>query len=329
MPNRHNSGAAISDIPTMPWFRALLVSSFVLAAPAAWAADVSYPVGSRLGLTPPTGMQTSPGLQGFADPKTEAAILMVPLPKQAVAELDKVMTPDALKKEGITQTKRERLTVPFGKGFLILGKQQAQGLSLRKWLLVVEGDDLGALITVQIPDKAVSSYPDAAIRAALQTLTSRASVPDAEQLSLLPFVPNNLAEFRVAAVVPNRALLLSDVPNSEATAAEAPHIVVTLGANAPQQSDERENFARRAFDTVSNLRDIKIVSSEALRISGQPGHQILAEAKDAQTGADLKVVQWIRFGGNAHIQMVGTSRADAWEKAFPRFRAVRDGLDLR
>jgi hypothetical protein len=44
---------------------------------------------------------------------------------------------------------------------------------------------------------------------------------------------------------------------------------------------------------------------------------------------DLTVVQWLRFGGGAYLQVVGISRVDAWQTAYPRFRTVRDSIEPR
>jgi hypothetical protein len=43
----------------------------------------------------------------------------------------------------------------------------------------------------------------------------------------------------------------------------------------------------------------------------------------------MKLVQWIRFGNGAFVRFVGFARADAWAQAFPKFRAVRDGVKPR
>ena len=59
----------------------------------------------------------------------------------------------------------------------------------------------------------------------------------------------------------------------------------------------------------------------------QQGHEIQATAKDPSTGADLTLVQWLRFGGGAYLNLVGIARTDAWTPAYSRFRAVRDGID--
>ncbi len=55
----------------------------------------------------------------------------------------------------------------------------------------------------------------------------------------------------------------------------------------------------------------------------------MATAQDVNTGADVTVVQWLRFGGGAYLQLVGIARTDAWREAYQRFRSVRDGIESR
>ena len=69
--------------------------------------------------------------------------------------------------------------------------------------------------------------------------------------------------------------------------------------------------------------------SEPLRIDGQAGHQMMADAKDARTGGDVKVVQWLRFGSGGFLQMIGIARADGWVDMLTRLRAVRDNIGTR
>ena len=123
---------------------------------------------------------------------------------------------------------------------------------------------------------------------------------------------------------------ISDAPGAPAPGGRLePHIFVAVAAGGPAQAGERENFARDVFAAVPNLKDARITASESLRIGGQQGHQIFANAKDPATAAALMVVQWLRFGGGAYLQLVGVARADAWKDAYPRFRAVRDAIEPR
>jgi hypothetical protein len=310
--------------------RPLIVLALALGTSPALAADATYPPGSRIGLTPPAGMVTSKSFFGYEDPDNNAAIILLALPAQAYPDLDKSVTADALKRQGVTLEAREDVPLAVGKAFLVTGHQENN--TVRKWILVAGSSALTALVTVQIPDAAKTLYPDAAIRAALTTLAIRDTVPVDEQLGLLPFKVGDLAGFRLGGVVPGRAMMLSDAPTDAPGPLDArmePHIFVAISPGAPMQAADRDAFARDVFATVPNLRDIRITTSEPLRIGGQQGHQILADARDPSGTATLTVVQWLRFGGSAYLQMIGIARADAWKDAYPRFRSVRDGIEAR
>jgi hypothetical protein len=313
----------------------LILSALVLAlaqAPAR-AADVVYPPGSRIGLAPPSGLALSRSFfGGYEDPDDNVTIKMIALPAEAYGELDRTMGAEALKRQGLTFETREAMPLSTGKAFLVVGHQEVDKTNVRKWFLIASWPALTAFVTVQVPDAAKARYPDAAIRTALATLAVRATVPAEEQLGLVPFKVGELAGFRVAGVIPGRAVMLSDAPATISAPPEVPmdpHILVAIAPGGPAQSSERDTFARDLFATVPNLKDVRLENSEPLRIGGQQGHQILANGRDAASGATLTVVQWLRFGGGAYMQMVGIARSDAWKDAYPRFRAVRDGIEPR
>jgi hypothetical protein len=185
---------------------------------------------------------------------------------------------------------------------------------------------------VQIPEAAKGLYPDAAIRATLATVAIRGTVPIEEQLGLIPFKVGELAGFRIGGVIPARAVMLSDAPSSAPGSLDAtlePHIFIAVAPGGPAQTVDRDAFARDVFATIPNLKDIRVTTSEPLRLGGQQGHQILANARDAAGTSVLTVVQWLRFGSGAYLQMVGIARTDAWKDAYPRFRSVRDGIEPR
>jgi hypothetical protein len=314
-------------------FRAfLIVFALMLGVPPASAAEVAYPPGSRIGLAPPPGFVTSKSFFGFEDAGNNVAIILVALPADAYAELDKTITVDALKRQGLTLESRAAMPLSLGKAFLVIGRQEVDKTKIRKWILVAASPSLTALVTVQMPEAAKIAYPDDTIRTALSTLAVRATVPVDEQLGLLPFKVGEFAGFRVAGVVPGRAVMLSDAPADAPgppAATLEPHVLVTVAPGGPAQNAERDAFARDAFATIPNLKEIRITTSETLRMGGQQGHQIIANARDATSGTALTVVQWLRFGGGAFLQLVGIARAENWKDAYPRFRTVRDGIEPR
>jgi len=300
----------------------------LLALPAR-AADVVYPTGSRIGLVPPPGISASKGFLGFEDRDNRVAFVIVPLPADAYGEIATSSTPELLLKQGITLETREEVPHPLGKAFIAIGRQQADKVRLRKWLFALATSDITVLVTAQIPEAAEKVYPAATIRAALMSVAIRPEVPVQEQLSLLPFRMNELAGFKIGGVMAGRAVMLTDGSDTATSPGVDTHMVVAIAPGGPAQASERDSFARDVFATIPNLKDVRINSSEPLRIGGQQGHQIMAHGRDGASGQEITIVQWLRFGGGAYLHLIGVTRTEGWTTAYARFRQVRDGIEPR
>jgi hypothetical protein len=313
------------------------------------AAAPTFPVASRIGLVPPAGMTLSPTFQGFQDVADKAAILLATFPGDAFSTLDKSMVPEALANRGID--KREPFQAEAGKGFLLTGKQTAGAASFREWMLIAPAGDVTALVTVRVPDQD-TKYTDQVVRAALATLAVRASIPDTERLSLVPFTVGNLAGFRIEDVLPGRALMLVHLAAAgqqpdKAAAGQQPdkaasqdnndiegrpidaRLLIAAVPGGPADAKDDDEFARATFNQIGGVRDVRVQDAEPLRIGGQSGYETLAKAKDPQGETDMMVVQWLRFGSGGYMQMVGTARADVWPDVFTRMRTVRDSIDSK
>jgi len=307
---------------------AFLFILLALLSPAQ-AADVVFPAGSRVGLAPPPGVSPSHNFQGFEDAANSVAVVIAALPREAHWDLRRSTSAEELKKRGITFEKREEQKLDAGDASLVIARQEVDKLKLRKWIFSVLAPDLIALVTVQVPDEAANLYPETAIRAALSTVTIRTTVPVEEHLGLLPFRVGELAQFRIGGVIAGRAIMLTDAATDEPGPGVDSHMVVAVAPGGPAQVADRDTFARDVFGSIPNLKDVHVNSAEPLRVGGQPGHQVMATAKDARTGADINVVQWLRFGNGAYLHMIGIARASTWIPAYARFRQVRDGIDLQ
>jgi hypothetical protein len=134
---------------------------------------------------------------------------------------------------------------------------------------------------------------------------------------------------RPVRAVPGSGVYLTEGPKDAPLPSEQPVFVVSIGQGGPEQTSDRVNFARNLFNGFADFKDLKILSGDMLRLDNMQTHELQAEAKDAQTGAPMKIVQWIRFPHGGYIRMLGISRNDQWRDAFKRFRAVRDGITLR
>jgi hypothetical protein len=286
-----------------------------------------------MGFVPPPGFVASKRFQGFEDPNTRSSIVMAALPAQAYSELEASLAPEVLKKQGITEDKRETLTLANGKAVLVAGNEQDNGQKIRKWMLLGQLPEGVALVAVLVPESALKTYSDAVIRASLLTLAVRATVPMDEQIALVPFKLTDLSGLRPIRVLGSAGVVLTDGAKDTATPVEQPVFAVMIGQGGPEQPTDRAHFARTLFTNPGDLKDVHITNGdgEMLRLGGGglATHELQAEAKEAFTDTPMKLIQWVRFGSGTFIRMVGVARADQWPAAFAHFRAVRDGVAPR
>ena len=317
--------------PVLRQFLGLLLAGVITAAvlmPAA-ATEAVFPLASRIGLIPLAGLKASTSFSGFADQQNKVFVRLIALPGPAFAEIEKTMNNDALKKQGMTVEKRETVALPSGNATLLVARQKAGAARIRKWLLIALIDGITALVSIEMPLKAPAGYSDKAIRTALTSLATRTTVPDDEQLALVPFRLSEMAGLRLVGVVPGVAAQFTDGPKDTLNVSEQPHLVIAAATGGPRQASDRDRFARAAFTGLPPLTDVSIVNSESLRIGGQSGHELRAQGKDPQTGAEIEIVQWLRFGTGAYLRILALAPKQNWTETFTRFRAVRDGLEPR
>ena len=69
--------------------------------------------------------------------------------------------------------------------------------------------------------------------------------------------------------------------------------------------------------------------SEPVRIDGMAGYETRLEATSGRDDTPVTMVQWLRFFGGNTMRIIGSAPREQWAAAFPRFRAVRDGIQPR
>lgn len=311
-----------------PLLRGFLVCAAFVCAGTAFAADVIYPAGSRVGLVPPKGFVASQAFRGFVDMENKAIIVLFELPPAAFGEIDKTHSIEEVKKQGLLVEKREEISVAGGKAILFSGRDEAGGVKSQRWLLFTQGSDFTATVNIQVPDSAKDAHPEAAIRAALASLTTRPA-PVQEQLGMLPFKVDDLADFKVVQVAENRTLVLADDPKDGNDVVSGAHMILGAAATPTVPANERANVSREALAALSAFKDMKVTFAEPMRLGGQQGFEIRADAKHAASGADVSIVQWIRFGTGGVLRIVGVAPKEKWADAFTRFRTVRDSVSPR
>ena len=303
----------------------ILAVALDLAVPAR-AAEPAFLPGARIGLVPPAGMVPSQSFQGYEDAGRKALLMITELGAGTAERVDKDFTPEAMAAGGIELEMREDAALAGMRGYLIIAHQDIAGARVRKWALVLTRDDITVIVVVVTPEAERDAYPDAALRASLATLALRERVPDAEKFDLLPYRLRDLAGFRLIQAIPGGTAVLTSGPSDATIAALQPFFMIQIAASAPGPA-ERESFARRLLASTIGFDQFRVVQSAPIHFGPQQGHELIAEGKDPKNGTELSFVQWLRFGATGYVRMLGIARRDVWPEAFPRMRALRDGIE--
>jgi hypothetical protein len=289
------------------------------------AADVIYPKGSHVGLVPLDGLKTAQTFPGFEDTDAGVKVLVTELPAAAFTTVESQLKNA---QQPADAPKPESFDTAAGKSYLNHETATESGAKVDRFALLVAGTEMSGYVVVQVPEKAAATYSDDAIRKMLATTTMRADVPVQEQLAVLPFKVTNLADFKKVRIIPpGAAVTLSDADDNVLDLGGPPYIVVSLAPISAITDDDRARIARDLVNTLPGLKNVRITNAEPMRISGTPGFEIRLDATTAKDDKDISLVQWLRFGSNATLRMVGGATKTDWAAAFPRFRAVRDGID--
>jgi len=306
--------------------RLCLATAVSVLLASASLADPVFPPGSRIGLEPPRGM--TPGGTGFTDRARGAMLVVTELSVQSHARVLQDFAPERMQAGGMELIGRETIALPGGDGLLVVARQTENGVPLRKWALLTRTEDMTAIVIATLPEAAREAYPDAVLRAALGSVTVRAKLPLDELLAVLPYRLGDLAGFRLLRATPDGTAVLTFGPNDTTLPGEQPYFMVAPRTVEPPPAAERERFAQRVLMSFVNRPNLRVVSSEPVRIGGAPGHEMVTEGRDPQTGDELMTVQWLRFDGGV-VQMLGVARKDRWTETLRRMRALRDGFARR
>jgi hypothetical protein len=288
------------------------------------AADVVYPKGSHVGLIPLEGLKTARNFPGFEDADAGVKVLVTELPAAAFTQVENQLKSA---QQPADAPKPESFDTAAGKSYLNHETATDAGGKVDRFALLVAGTELSGYVVIQVPEKA-AAYSEAAVRKMLATTTMRADVPVDELLAVLPFKVSNLADFKKVRIIPpGAAVTLSDSNGDVLDLAGPPYVIISLAPISAATNEDRDRIARDLVNTLPGLKNVRITNAEPMRISGSPGFEIRVEATTAKDDKDVSLVQWLRFGGNATLRVVGGATRADWAAAFSRFRAVRDGVD--
>jgi len=307
--------------------RYLAAVAFGIAATcSAFAADPVFPPGARVGMTPLVGLGKARSFVGFETEDHGVKVLVTDLPAEAYGEVANAFKANPGGSGGV---KPESIETPAGLAYYTAESAKDGMTNVRRYSMILPGPTFSGYVAVQVPENVSKIYTDDAVRQMFASAVIRNQVPVDEQLGLLPFKMAELSDFKnVRTLAPGAAIILAD--GDEKTGFEvSPFMIIGIIGSTAATPDDRGRFAQQIAATIPGVRDGRITMSEPVRIDGQPGYETRIDAVSGKDSTPVTIVQWLRFGGGSSLRIIGSSPRDDWTKAFPRFRAVRDGIQIR
>lgn len=295
----------------------------ILGISPALSAEPSYAPGSRIGFVVIEGLKPSRAFSGFEDQDKGVSVVAAELPESAYSAVESALSQKA---QG-TASRPQRIETALGPAYLSRQTAQLSGESTEQFAMMAKAGKATAFVTVQVPKRSATTYPEAAIRKMLASISLRDEVPLKEQLSLLPFDVNELAGFKtIRTLAPGQSILLTD-GEGDAALDNPVSMIITVSRGGPREQEDRGRFARQLIESLPGLKSGRVTTSEPMRVGGSQGYETRMDGVLAKGDVEVTLVQWLRFGGGAYVRMVGMAPKDKWSEVFPRLRAVRDGIE--
>ncbi len=281
-------------------------------------------------MVPLVGLVKSKSFVGFETEDQSVKVLVTDLPAEAYGEVSNAFKANPGGTGGI---KPETIETGAGLAYYTVesAKENAKegAANVRRYSMILPGPTFSGYVAVQVPENVSKIYTDDAVRQMFATAVIRNEVPVDEQLSLMPFNMGELGNFKnIRTLAPGAALIIAD--GDEKTGFEAaPFMIIGVIGSTAATPDDRGRFAQQIATTIPGVRDGRITMSEPVRIDGQAGFETRIDATSGKDNTPVTIVQWLRFGAQSSLRIIGSSPRTDWAQAFPRFRAVRDGIHPR
>ncbi|WHO71412.1 hypothetical protein [Rhizobium sp. BT03] len=290
----------------------------VLAALALHAgiaiAQLAVP-GTSVTMTPPEGFTIAGGFTGFENVEKKGSFLVAEFPAEAASQLsglfaDQSGAAAAFAQKGITVESREEIDNADGDTIpLLRGSQEANGVTLEKWMALYAADKV-VMITFQIPKD--SDLDEDAMKAAFASvkLAGAASEPEGDpRLAELPYELDIVEPFRLASVTNHTGALLTVGPKDVDPEATQPQIVVTYTQTGAPAGDLK-TFANIVMNALGD--DVTTETQEDTMFADLDG--IASHGTFTENGVKKNFVQIVApTGSGAFIGFIGTASQDKYE----------------
>jgi hypothetical protein len=310
------------------WLAALAFCGAVHAeetAPAAAPPERQAIPGTHVSLEVPAGFHVAREFAGIGRAADFTSVMVTELAVPRAIALES-LSEESLTRSGLQRLGGSDVKVDGQPAARVDAVQKIGSKSFRKWFLLLGDETHSVLLTATAPDELKQQH-EAALVAVLESARwEEAGAPPASSAAPeLRFSVKEAAPLRIVRSADDSLVL------SEAQAQKG-HVtpVVTAGASRAQVAiDDLAAFARSRLEQTPSVFEVQIRSQAARPLGKLAGHEIRADAKDAESGRAVRVHQVLAEDGGRYYLVQGIFDAADDARLSPAFDAVAASFELR
>lgn len=295
-----------------------------LGTPVADAGEPQRVKGTSVRIAPPDGWVSGERFPGFQHEESQSSIMVTILPTPS-ADLRKAFTKDALARKGMTFVAESSPQVNGAAAHLIQAEQTANGATYEKWLLIAGDDKSTVLIVGNVPKEADEKLR-AAVKAAIVGATWDASAP-ADLFDALPFRLAPAGALTAIRAI-GASVLLTEPDRPAAHAPRRPMYIAAV-SHSPVPVDDAAAFSEARSRQTAGLKDVGNFRGSELKVAGLAAHELLADAKDKDTGTSMLLYQVLVPDGKGYWLIQGIVAAELTDEWLPVFRQITGSIEKK
>jgi len=302
--------------------RALLVPLFAGLFLPAMAQEAAVP-GTRVSLVPPADFVASARFPGFENAAAGSSIVISEF-NAPVAETSAAFTPINLRLQGMALLARREVLLGGREAELFEVTQIAGGVEFAKWMVLAGDDSNTVLIVATFPQQLADRLREPMHRA---VLSARLEPPGARDLLAgLPFRIDEGAELKIQNRM-QHMLTLARPDAGARPAVEEPVLIVSPSLN-PADTSDIAAFSKRRLAQLARIAHVANVRGREVTIAGRLSYELVADAKDSESGASLAVYQATVPDGDHYYLIVGLVGREGAARYLAQFRSIADSLRI-
>ncbi len=273
--------------------------------------------GTRVRLEVPVGFVVSEDFPGIGRDGDLTSVLVTEL-SMPIESARTSFTRDALEERGVILHRSVEVEVDSRRGTLLHATQRAAGTTFRKWLLLLGDGSASVLITATTPLDLESVHQEALVgvlKTAHWEPATRVSPLDG-----LRFRVDEAAPFEIVTTAPNAVALA--IPEAVAAPDEVPAVIVVGSSLGRAHIANLPVFSRDRLQETASIEEIALRSEQPATLGGLPAHEMSADARDIESGREVRVTQILATDGERYFLLQGIFDAARHEALTPAFRRV-------